>query len=204
MQQSGSADLAATVFFAAGTCGTAIALSCFSAFALRGRQPRPHITHTPWDRYALERVRMRLPLPPHLNLDLHALVNVLLPTLVVDSQLQQVPIPQLARPRLCIRRRQPHVVQKRPAARLCVLDEEPPARLCPDLCVRTRHHLALERQLVRAQRVRGRQPQSRPVREPANPQRSVAFADVPTYRVEPQRPPRVQVWYEADAVTGRR
>ena len=47
--------------------------------------------------HSLERVRVRLPFTAQLNLDLHAFVNVLVSTLVVHPELQDIAVTQLRR-----------------------------------------------------------------------------------------------------------
>ena len=98
--------------------------------------------------HVLERIRLCLPLPIDLNLDLDTLVNILRPTLIIHAQLQQIAILQLIRPTFLIRIRQPHMVQKRSRTALGVLDVKLSPRFDPNLCMRSRDDFGFERELV--------------------------------------------------------
>lgn len=103
MQQSGR-DVLPAIFFTGspGAFGIAISFSCFKALELL----------PPWLAYRtdqarvlcdlLEWVRMCLPLPPYFYLDFDALVDVFGATLVIDPELEQIPIFEVARTRFCI------------------------------------------------------------------------------------------------------
>ncbi|KAJ7807705.1 hypothetical protein B0H13DRAFT_2153090, partial [Mycena leptocephala] len=102
---------------------------------------------------------------------------------------------------LRIRRTKPHMVQKRPATALRVPYEELRI-LDPHLRMRATHNLALECNLVRAQRIHRRQPKTRPVREAPDAQGGLTCAEVARDGVEAEGPAGVEVRDEADAVRG--
>ena len=94
-----------------------------------------------------------MPLPPHLDFDLYTLVNILCAPLIIDAELEKIAVLELARTTLVVGGAEAHMVEERARAALRVLDEEPPARLDPDLGVCAGDDLALEGELVRAEGV---------------------------------------------------
>lgn len=92
------------------------------------------------------------------------------------------------------------MIQKRARARLGVLNEEPTPRLRPDLRVRTRYDLGLERELVGAERVGGSEAKPSTVCESSDAKRRIALAHVSADRVETKGAARVEVGDETDAM----
>lgn len=143
MQQSGSVDLDATFFpEEVDCCGMAIDFSCLRAFALQ--EASGYVGNQQESEHVLEGVRVVLPFPSYLNLDLDTLVDVLGPALVIDAQLKKIAILEFVWPRLIVCWRQANVVEEGSAARLRVPDEEPAPGFNPYLGVRTRDDFALE------------------------------------------------------------
>ncbi len=66
------------------------------------------------DNNALEGICSGLPLPTKLNPDLYRLVDILCSTLVINTELKDITILDLVRPRLCIGWRKSDVIQERP------------------------------------------------------------------------------------------
>lgn len=143
---------------------------------------------------------MRLPLPPNLDLDLDTLIYILRAALIIHAQLEEIAVLELAGAALLVGRAEAHMVEERAGGALGVPDEELAARLDPDLGVRPADDLALERELVRPEGVGRREPEPRAVGEPPDAQGCLALAHVPADGVEPQRPPRLEMGHEADAV----
>ena len=150
---------------------------------------------------SLEWIAVILPLPAHLDLDLHALVDVLGPALVIHAELEQIAVLQLVRPRLVVRGREADVVQEGATARLRVPNEKLASSLAPDLGMRPRDDLALERELVLRRCVGSSEPNPRAVCETADTQRRIALSHIARYGVEAEGPARIKMGNEANAVT---
>ena len=93
MQQSGSDDLADAGTFLIGPMGAAVgmamALSWFRAAVLANATSSG--TSLRWKnaiRNALKRIGMRLPFSPDFDPNLHTLVDILCPTLIIDPELE--------------------------------------------------------------------------------------------------------------------
>lgn len=71
---------------------------------------------------SLERICVILPLPSNFYLDFDAFVYILGSALIVNPQLQQIPILELVRSGLVVCRRQTNVVEEGATARLGVTD----------------------------------------------------------------------------------
>jgi hypothetical protein len=97
---------------------------------------------------SLEGICTSLPLPANLDPDLDRLVYILRPTLIIYTQLHDIAVLQLMRPRLVASRTQPDMVQERPRAGLGILDHESAVHLDPYLRMRTRDDFALEGKFV--------------------------------------------------------
>ena len=97
---------------------------------------------------------MRLPFPPDFDPNLHTLVDILCPTLVIDPELEQIAVLEFVCSAFRVRGAEADVVEERPGAALRVLDIELAACLDPDFRVRAAHDFALESELVGSESVR--------------------------------------------------
>jgi hypothetical protein len=64
--------------------------------------------------YRLERIRLCLPLSSNLDTNLDTLIDIFRAALIINTELEHVPVLEFVRPALCVRRAQPNMVQERP------------------------------------------------------------------------------------------
>ena len=157
--------------------GRARDLRFFRAFVLEHKSSAQKVQKK-IDVDILESVRRSLPLPPELNSNLHTLINVLRPALIIHPKLQNIAILDLTRPRFGVRWAQPNMVQKSPGTALGVFHVKLATEVNPDLRVGTRDDFGSKSEFVGAESVDGCEAKARAVGKSTNTQCGVTLAEI--------------------------
>jgi hypothetical protein len=126
-------------------------LRFFRAFVLGHKPSGRKSTNVGID--ILESIRRSLPLPSQLNSNLHTLINILRPALIIHPKLQNIAILDLTRPRLGVRWTQANMVQKGPGTALGVFHVKLATEFDPDLRVGARDDFGSKSEFVGAESV---------------------------------------------------
>lgn len=149
---------------------------------------------------SLERICLSLPFASYLDPDLDTLVDILSAALVINPQLQDIPVLQLVWAALRVCGAEADVVEERAGRTLRVSDIELPAVFSPDLGMSAADDLGLEGKLVRAECVGRVHARPGAISEAADSQRLVALLHVASDGIEPERSARLEVRNEPNAV----